>query len=205
MHWVHLVSFLTLAVTGILIQQAPLGVPMEMVRNIHFILMFIFVATTVVRIYWALVGRSANSGSTLVIPDRIHFGIEKSNRGQFFQYIKYYTFLRRTRPPVPKYNPLQKMTYSLLFPLGVLWMALTGFSIWTNTAAAMSWFTNLVGGLDQMRLLHYFGMWAMIVFFMIHLYLVAVEEPLQFLTMLFHYAPGESDAPVSAPVQAEKQ
>lgn len=203
MHWVHLVSFLTLVVTGIIISQPPLGVPMHTVRNIHFIVMFIFIATAVVRVYWALVGRSANTGQTAMVRDRIHFGVEKANRGLFFQYIKYYLFLRKTRPLVPKYNPLQKMTYSILFPLGVIWMAITGFAIWTNTMDFFAPITRLVGGLDQMRVLHYFGMWAMVVFFAIHLYLVIVEDPLEFLPMLFHTAPGGGDS-ASAPAQTEK-
>lgn len=193
MHWTHAVSFISLIVTGILIHTAPLNVPMQTVRSIHFVMMFVFISTTVARIYWALVGWSANGGQTEMVRDYTHFGIEKSSRGLFWEYLKYYLFIRRTRPEVAKYNPLQKLTYTLLFPVGVLWMALTGFALWTNTAAAMSWFTNMSGGLDTVRVLHYLGMWAMTVFWLIHFYLVLVEEPGQMATMLFHTAPGGGD------------
>ncbi|MBI5231196.1 MAG: cytochrome b/b6 domain-containing protein [Coriobacteriales bacterium] len=191
MHWLHVVSFLTLIVTGILIYQPPLGINMEMVRTLHFFMMFVFMLTFIVRVYWAFFGRgSANAGSTMMVADWRHFAPERENRGQFFEFVKYYLFLRRTHPKIPKYNPLQKMTYGVLFPLGIILMAVTGFAIWTNTMAYLTWFTDLVGGLGVVRLMHYFGMWILIMFWMIHVYLTVFEEPGQLLTMFFHYLPG---------------
>jgi len=194
-HWTHLVSFLVLIVTGLLIHMAPAGVDMQLVRTLHFFMMFVFLLTTIVRIYYAIFGRgTAKAGKTTLEPDWTNFWPEKANKGQFFETIKYYLFIRKTHPNCPKYNPLQKMTYGFLFPAGTFFMALTGFALWTNTLQYFTWFTNAVGGLGNVRVMHYFGMWALVIFWMIHVYLVVFEEPEQMLTMMFHYAPGESDA-----------
>ncbi len=190
LHWVHLVSFLSLAVTGLLIWAAPVGWNIAAARNFHFVMMFVFVLTTIVRIYWAFLGRgSADTGKTTLVRDYKHFAPEAANKGLFIEWIKYYLFVRKSKPPVPKYGTLQKMTYGILFPVSILLMALTGFAMWSNTAAAMMWFTNLLGGLDTVRMWHLFLCWIMLIFVAIHVYLVVFEEPVQLYSMLFHVMP----------------
>ena len=56
MHWFHLVTFLVLAFTGLVIHFQPIGWPMSTIINLHFLCMFIFVATAITRIYWAFMG-----------------------------------------------------------------------------------------------------------------------------------------------------
>ena len=131
MHWVHLVSFLVLIVTGLMIHTpVPQVAPMVTVQQIHFISMYVFILTTVVRIYWAFFGAgSANVASTKMISDYKHFALTKFDWRTMGQWLKYYLFMRKTRPYTAKYNPLQKITYGFLFPLGTLFMALTGFAL----------------------------------------------------------------------------
>jgi Ni/Fe-hydrogenase 1 B-type cytochrome subunit len=195
MHWAHLISFFVLVATGILIHRPSAAVAMDAVRTAHFIAMFVFMATFIVRVYWAFLGRgSANTGSRVRVPDWRHFAPERSNSGTLWPTVKYYVFIRKTRPFTAKYNPLQKATYALFIPLGVVVMALTGFTLYGPTVEYMLWFSTLVGGFESVRSIHYFTMWLMIAFVMIHLYLVVFEDLREGTLMLFGIAPSAGEA-----------
>jgi Ni/Fe-hydrogenase 1 B-type cytochrome subunit len=212
LHWAHLLSFFVLIGTGLQIHAhtnwfGPLGT----IRQIHFVVMYVFVLTTVIRIYWAFFGAgSAALGGLTRHRDWKFFSLTAADVKSTPSWIAYYLFLRKEKPHVIKYGSLQKLTYAILFPLGILVMALTGFALFPPTAGAMLWFTNLVGGLNTMRLIHYFGMWVLIVFFMIHFYLVIVEEPAQARSMLLHSipedlrVPGDYGPDSKTPAQGEK-
>jgi Ni/Fe-hydrogenase 1 B-type cytochrome subunit len=197
MHWAHLLSFFALIATGLAIHaHSDVIGTTGMMRQVHFIAMYVFVLTTVVRLYWALFGAgSARLGGLVRERDWKFFGLTWDDVKSTPSWIAYYTFLRKTKPPVVKYGSLQKLTYAILFPLGILVMALSGFSMFAPTASGMLWYTNMVGGLNAVRLIHYFTMWILIMFFMIHLYLVLVEEPAQASTMLFRTVPSGSRVP----------
>jgi Ni/Fe-hydrogenase 1 B-type cytochrome subunit len=210
MHWAHLLAFFVLIATGLQIHAHTnwLG-PLGSVRQIHFVAMYVFVLTTVARIYWAFFGAgSAALGGLQRHRDWRFFSLNWEDVKSTPSWISYYLFMRKEKPRVVKYGSLQKLTYAILFPLGILVMALSGFAMFPPAAGAMLWYTNLVGGLNTARLIHYLAMWVLIVFFMIHFYLVIVEEPAQASIMLFHTvptsarAPGDyPDAPTSSPAE----
>lgn len=191
MHWAHLLSFFVLIITGLAIHaHTDLLGTIQSMRSAHSIAAFVFVLTTVTRIYWAFFGAgSAALGGLVRHRDWRFFGLNWADVKSTPQWIAYYLFIRKTKPHVVKYGSLQKLTYALLFPLGILVMALSGFALFAPTAGAMMWYTNMVGGLNAVRLVHYLAMWVLIMFFMIHLYLVLVEEPAQASTMLFRTVP----------------
>jgi Ni/Fe-hydrogenase 1 B-type cytochrome subunit len=190
MHWFHLVTFLILAFTGLVIHFQPLGWPMSTVINLHFLAMFVFVATAVTRIYWAFLGRgSARLGEERIERDYHHFAINGTWARNFWPYAKYYLFIAKKRPKIAKYNPLQSLTYGYLFPLLILCMALTGFALYGPFASAFAWVTAAMGGLNNVRLVHFLLCCVMIAVFLIHLYLVVMEEPVQVYSMLFHVMP----------------
>ena len=191
MHWAHLLSFFILILTGLVIHaHSDLLGTIQSMRAAHSIGAFVFVLTTVTRIYWAFFGAgSAALGGLVRHRDWRFFGLNWEDVKSTPQWIAYYLFIRKTKPHVVKYGSLQKLTYAVLFPLGILVMALSGFALFAPTAGAMVWYTNMVGGLNAVRLVHYFVMWILIMFFMIHLYLVLVEEPAQASTMLFRTVP----------------
>jgi Ni/Fe-hydrogenase 1 B-type cytochrome subunit len=197
MHWAHLVSFITLAVTGLLIYYTPSGWNMGVVRNFHFVMMFVFFYTAIIRIYWAFFGRgSANTGKTTVIPDWKHFSPEAANKGKLIEWVKYYLFISKYKPRTSKYGTLQKLSYAVVFPVLIFGMALTGFSLWEPTQPYLGWFIDLFSSLDVLRTVHLLGCWLMLMVFMIHLYLVLFEEPGQAATMLFRFVP-EKHRPAS--------
>jgi Ni/Fe-hydrogenase b-type cytochrome subunit len=191
MHWAHLLAFFVLIGTGLQIHAhsgwfGPIGA----VSQVHFIAMYVFILTTIVRIYWAFFGAgSAALGGLTRHRDWKFFGLDMDDVKSTPSWIAYYLFLRKTKPHAFKYGSLQKLTYAVLFPLGILIMALSGFAMFLPTAGAMSWFAHIFGGLNGVRLMHYLTMWVLIVFFMIHLYLVLVEEPGQAAIMLFRTVP----------------
>lgn len=197
LHWAHLLSFFILIATGLAIHAhtAQLG-SIQFVSQVHFVVMYVFILTSIIRIYWAFFGAgSARGGGLRRERDWRFFGLTGADIKAFPSWIAYYLFIRKTKPPVVKYNPLQKMTYVVLFPLGILVMALSGFTMFQPTMAAMTWFANIFGGLNGVRLMHYLTMWILIVFFMIHLYLVLVEEPAQASVMLIGNVPESKRVP----------
>lgn len=211
MHWAHLLSFFVLIGTGSQIHaHAGWFGTIGFVRQTHFIAMYVFVLTTLSRIYWAFFGAgSAALGGLVRHRDWKFFALGGRDIKSTPAWIAYYLFLRRTKPHAVKYGSLQKLTYGFLFPLGILVMALTGFAMFAPTAGTMAWCTNLLGGLNAVRLVHYLVMWVLIAFFMIHFYLVVVEEPAQAAIMLFRTVPKgmrvSGDYPAdTAPVQGER-
>jgi Ni/Fe-hydrogenase 1 B-type cytochrome subunit len=197
LHWAHLLSFFVLIATGLAIHAGSNAIgSMGFVRQTHFVAMFVFVLTTVTRIYWAFFGEgSAPTGGLVRHPDWRFFGLTGADWKSIPAWLGYYLFLRKAHPPVVKYNPLQKLTYVALFPLGILTMALTGFAMFEPTASSMLWFTSILGGLNGVRLIHFLGMWAMISIFMVHLYLVIAEDPAQASTMLLRNVPESLRTP----------
>jgi len=87
-------------------------------------------------------------------------------------------YLRR-RPPrrdeSESYNVLQRTTYLLvifgLFPL-VIW---TGLALSPSFNAAFPWGVTLLGGRQSARTLHFFVTWALVLFLVVHVAMIAVS------------------------------
>lgn len=201
MHWVHLLSFFALILTGLYIHSPiPSVHGMFLIQQIHFISMYVFILSTVARIYWAFFGAgSAARGAKVKMRDYKHFSFGKLDGQTWFEWIKYYLFVRKTKPRSSKYNPLQKGVYGYFFPVAIALMALTGFALFVPTASAMMWFTNLLGGAAMVRLVHYFGMWILIAVFMVHLYLVLFEDTKEALPMLVAWVPRPNESTATTP------
>ena len=189
MHWLHLVSILVLVFTGFYIHWPFFAGAMGIMRNTHFVFMFILVFATIARVYWAFFGAgSATSGDRKKIRDYRFFGPQPENSGQLWQTLKYYLFLRKTHPQSSKYNPLQKLTYMFWLLLIVL-QAITGFALWTPTAGFFGPLTYALGGVSQMRVYHYLIMWLFIASTALHIYLSLAEMYLEFPLMFWWKEP----------------
>jgi Ni/Fe-hydrogenase 1 B-type cytochrome subunit len=197
MHWAHLLSFFVLIATGLAIHAHSNVIgSIQFVTQTHFVVQFVFILTTVTRIYWAFAGAgSAPVGGLVRHRDWRFFGLAGADWKALPHWLAYYLFLRKDHPHAIKYNPLQKLTYVLFFPLGILVMALSGFTMFAPTADAMAWFANMFGGLNGVRLMHYWTMWILIAFFMVHLYLVIVEDPAEAAVMLVRTVPRNMRVP----------
>ena len=201
MHWAHLISMVILIYTGFYIHR-PFGPgSMDLMRTLHFVFMFVLIFVAIIRVYWAFLGGgSAGPGSRRRIPDWRHFGRSEENKGQSLETAKYYLFLRKTKPPSAKFNTLQKGTY-LFWLLLIFLQAVTGFAIWTNTAAFFEPLTYLVGGHIVMRMWHYILMWIFIITSAVHIYIAVAEQPRQLPLMFAGVETGEEgsdERPASA-------
>ena len=185
MHYAHLISIVVLTITGLYIHAPWQGVRMELMRQLHFWFMYVLIVTLVIRIYWAIFGAGSSShGSMKRVRDGKFFMPEAQNKGQLFQTVKYYLFLRKTHPPTSKFNPLQKGTY-VFWILLIAVQAITGFAIYGPTRGWFAGMTYMLGGPLQMRVFHYLIMWVFVITTLIHIYLAVAEDVGAFFLMFF--------------------
>lgn len=185
MHWTHLLSIAVLTFTGFYIHYPFFPGAMGMMRNLHFVFMFLVIFIAIIRMYWAFFGAgSAVTGGDTKIRDYKFFGSQKENKGTLVGTIKYYTFLQKETPAVVKYNGLQKGTY-VFWLLLIAVQAITGFALWSQTAGFFLPLTYALGGVIAMRMYHYLGMWLFLITVAIHVYLAVMHWD-EFLMMFFH-------------------
>lgn len=102
-------------------------------------------------------------------------------RGQRFHravFERFKAYLRRTPADpaeVRSYNVLQRWAYSIvifvLFPL-IIW---TGLALSPSFNAAFPYAVNILGGRQCARTLHFFVTWAIVLFFLVHVTMVALS------------------------------
>ena len=179
-HWAHALSFLVLAVTGYLIAnplpalsgEASDHFLMGNLRMIHFIAAYVFAIGFLVRIYWALVGNRF-AREMFILP------IWRPSwwKGIFYE-LGFYLFLTRRQHKTLGHNPLAQLMMFLFNTLGTLFMIGTGFALYGQGLGDGSWADRLFGWItplfgDPMALRnwHIMGMWLMIAFVIIHIYM----------------------------------
>lgn len=93
--------------------------------------------------------------------------------------------LRKTAPPqIGKYNAAQRLSYSLIIFLGLV-MLLTGFAIYKPTQ--LSLLTNMFGGYENARTIHFFTTMTFLIFFAVHMLQVARAGFSNFWAMVTGY------------------
>lgn len=194
-HWVNVLSIVILSVTGyyignpwILVSSREWFGPFFMgnVRFIHFVFAFVFVASLLLRTYWAFVGNEWSSWRGL-----FPFLTPEGRRG-IVNAIKYYFFLRREPPEVAGHNALAGMTYGVIVFLYFL-QAVTGFALLGEVNPAgiwhplTSWIFRFITNQD-LRLVHHLIMWLIFAFVIHHVYaavLIDNEEGNGVLSSIF--------------------
>jgi Ni/Fe-hydrogenase 1 B-type cytochrome subunit len=181
-HWLHTFSFLALAVTGYLIANplpSPIGEPsdhflMGNIRLIHFISAYVFGIGFAVRIYWAFVGNQ-HAREIFILPVW---------RGEWwkgvFHELKFYLFLERREDKRLGHNPLAQTAMFFLNTLMTFFMIGTGFALYGEGLGQGSWADRmfgwiipLLGGGEATHNWHQMGMWIMLTFVIIHIYMAA--------------------------------
>lgn len=172
LHWTHLASFLYLAVSGVQIHLAEKGSPaLETLDRHHMVGWMVFLGSAAARVAWAFLGDgSAAKGSTLRIPDWMHFTLGRGDGAGTAQWFVRYATFQKHLPDVAKYNPLQRTVYALLFPLAILASALTGLTLTPDFTEAFTWLPPLLGGENGVRVAHEVAMGAIVVLSAVHLY-----------------------------------
>jgi Ni/Fe-hydrogenase 1 B-type cytochrome subunit len=191
-HWINLICMILLILSGINIHYPIVPGIMGMCRGVHICCGIILFVNCLVRIILAFVVKTAPTGGTReVVTDYKTWLPQKDNRHQGPAWVKYYLFLKKDHPLGAKLGVPQKISY-LLIPILIVLMFYTGMALWGPTMD-LGFFaagTSLVGGLMNMRIIHYFMMFIFIIFMFIHVYLANVEGFAPTLLMFFRKEHG---------------
>lgn len=87
--------------------------------------------------------------------------------------VRYYLG-RGSKPAQEGYNPLQRLTYSLLVLLGAPLLVLTGLALSPAFDAHFPWYVGLFGGRQSARTWHFLLMAGFVLFTLLHVGLVAL-------------------------------
>ncbi len=184
-HWLMMLAMIVLAVTGYLIGsplpaiggEATFSYFFATIRMIHFIAAMLFAVLFIVRIYWAIAGN--HHARSIFLPPLLS---GEWWRGVFSQ-AGYYLFLKRESDLWVGHNPLAQLAMFLMYTLGAIVIILTGFSLfaeqygwgsaWMN---AFGWVNVLLGGSQMVRTIHHLAMWYLVLFAVIHMYMVFRED-----------------------------
>ena len=179
-HWIMVTMILVLFGTGIIIatplqsmnlEPAYSSTYVDLVRDIHFVAAFIFVASFVLRIYGFIINRG----------DRLFPRLWKGYfYSQTLDVIKHYMLVQPNHASFLR-NPLARMSYLGLYCLVAIEI-FTGFAMYYMTqpesyAAQFFAWVNVVCGSEMMtHLIHHYVAWGIILFAIGHLYMVIRSE-----------------------------
>ncbi|MDJ0700115.1 MAG: Ni/Fe-hydrogenase, b-type cytochrome subunit [Woeseiaceae bacterium] len=184
-HWLHVFSIGTLIFTGFLIATPPPTLHgeasdhfiMGYVRMVHFSAAFVFAIAWIVRVYWAFAG-NRYSRELFVVPVW---------RAGFWRHcwheLKFYLFLTRGMRKFIGHNPLAQLAMWVTNVALVVFMICTGFALYSQGLGDGSWADKMFGWVftlvpssQTVRMWHLFGMWIMLTFVIIHIYMVIRED-----------------------------
>jgi Ni/Fe-hydrogenase 1 B-type cytochrome subunit len=179
-HWVTFATLLVLTVTGTYLANPFLFAPgqetMRLVRFIHIVAAFVFVASGIVRTYWLFAGNQFSRWTAFVPTNRRHLR-------EVVRQTQFYVFLRKDLPGILGHNALAGGTYTVVFFLFLI-QTVTGFALvglhgtqpW---AALLGWVPGLLGGEQGIRLIHHLLMWAIIAFAIHHVYSAVLVDHIE--------------------------
>lgn len=184
-HWVHAFSIFTLMLTGYLIAEplpslhgeASAHFIMGNIRMIHFIAGMTFAVGLLVRLYWSFFG-NYHSRELFIVPFW-----RKDFWKVLWHEIKWYAFLTRKSSKFAGHNPLAQVAMFVTNVLLAYFMAFTGFALYSQGTGDGSWADRMFGWVfviepssQAVRMWHLFGMWIMLTFVVIHIYMVVRED-----------------------------
>jgi thiosulfate reductase cytochrome b subunit len=142
---------------------------LALARHWHLAFAWVLAFGLLIYLIWALLNRHLQKDIALsraeVAPRHLWKDIKKHARFDF-------------RETEARYNPLQKITYSLvlfgLIPLAIL----TGLTMSPGINAAWPWLVDLFGGRQSARSLHFIAATGLFAFIVVHLILVILAGPI---------------------------
>ncbi len=184
-HWVNALAITVLAITGYFI-GSPLptvtGEPVDTfwmgyIRFAHFSAGYILAVGFLFRLYWAIVGNE--HARQLFVPplnDREWW------RGVWHE-VKWYAFIEKEPKKYVGHNPLAMLVMHFVFLWATIFMIFTGFALYGEGTGMgtwqyemfSSWMLPLFGQSQDIHTWHHLGMWVIICFIIMHVY-VAVRE-----------------------------
>lgn len=184
-HWVHALAITTLAITGYLIANPPPSLSGEAsdsflmgnIRLVHFSAAMVFAVGLFVRFYWAIVGNHF-ARHLFIVP------VWSGNFwSRLWHEVKMYNFFTRKVAKYRGHNPLAQLAMFLFNVVLGLFMVCTGFALYSQGTGAGSWADRWFGWVfviepssQAVRMWHLLGMWLMVFFVVIHIYMVIRAE-----------------------------
>ena len=187
-HWVMALCMVVLAITGYLIGSPPPSLGGEAsehflfgyIRFAHFTAAYVFAVMFVLRIVWAFLGNRF-ARELFAVPFKM---LSMQWWLGLIDQSKYYLFLKPHARPWQGHNPLAAAGMFFMYVLGTVFMLVTGFALygeglgmdsWAFTMFS-SWVLPLLGYSQNVHTLHHLGMWYLIMFTVLHLYMVVRED-----------------------------
>jgi Ni/Fe-hydrogenase 1 B-type cytochrome subunit len=199
-HWVNALCMVTLMVTGYLIASPPASLggeasahfQMGYIRFTHFAAGQTMAVFFLLRIFWTFVG-NVNSRQLFMVPFwRPSFWDGVLNEA------KWNAFLVKFPRQYVGHNPLAHLMMFVVFTLGTLFMICTGFALYSEGAGHASIFYKLFGWVfsifpnsQDVHTYHHVGMWALVLFTVIHVYAAVREDILSRQSMISSMISGE--------------
>jgi len=187
-HWVMAAAMVVLAITGYFI-----GTPLPSIggeasehfmfgyiRFAHFAAAYLFAVTLALRIVWVFLGNRF-AREIFLVPLKL---FSPSWWGGLIDQTMYYLFLKREARPWQGHNPLAMAAMFFMYLLGSVFMIVTGFALYGESMgmqswafkAFSSWVLPLAGYSQNLHTLHHLGMWYLLIFTGVHLYMVVRED-----------------------------
>ncbi|WP_119286543.1 Ni/Fe-hydrogenase, b-type cytochrome subunit [Azohydromonas sediminis] len=187
-HWGMALAMVVLAVTGYLIGSPPPSVGGEAsdhfwfgyIRFAHFAAGYVFAILFALRVLWVFVGNRFAREIFLV---SLHM-LKPSWWSGLIDQTKYYLFLKSKARAWQGHNPLAMAAMFFMYVLGTVFMIVTGFALYGEGTGMdswahqyfSSWVLPLLGYSMNVHTLHHLGMWYLLVFTIVHLYMVVRED-----------------------------
>lgn len=181
-HWIMFVCVMTLLFTGFYLHSPmpSIKLPLSLIRKVHVMFGLILIANLVGQIYYYTFTKKFTE--ILFMPGDL------TNMRSFTRYV---LFITDGHPNFGRYNPGQKMLFTF-WGLAVLAAAFTSMILLFPEST--SWVQRTLGGLNVVRIIHYF----IAIFFAssipLHFYLVFTEEPAKLQAMFTGYVNKESSS-----------
>ncbi|MBU2966399.1 Ni/Fe-hydrogenase, b-type cytochrome subunit [Amphritea sp. 2_MG-2023] len=183
-HWITVLSIIVLCITGYFIGSPLPTMPgeasdhflMGYIRFAHFAAGYVVAVGFLGRIYWAFVGNS-HSRELFLVPF-----FNKKWWLEVLYEVRWYLFLEKTPKKYIGHNPLGQLSMFCFFVIGITFMIITGFALYAEGLGRGSWADTLFGWViplmgqsQDAHTWHHLGMWYLVIFIMMHVY-VAIRE-----------------------------
>ena len=183
-HWTNALAIVVLIATGYFIGSPPPSMPGEAfdtflfgyIRFAHFTAGYILGIGFLGRIYWAIAGNHHAR-------QLFYFPFWRGRWwSEVFYEIRWYLFMESQPKKYVGHNPLAQLAMFCFMTLGLTFMIVTGFALyaegqqaggWADTV--FGWVIPLFGSSMTLHTFHHLGMWWIICFMIIHIY-VAIRE-----------------------------
>ncbi|ALG66597.1 Ni/Fe-hydrogenase, b-type cytochrome subunit [Beggiatoa leptomitoformis] len=184
-HWLNALCITILMITGYLIShplpsiggEASEHFVMGYIRFTHFATAYIFTIGFFARIYWAFFGNH-HSRQLFILPI-----FNLTWWSEVIYELRWYFFLAKEPKKYVGHNPLAQLAMFFFITLGSPFMMLTGFALYAEGTGAGSWQDVLFGWViplfgqsQDVHTFHQLGMWAVLIFVMIHIYAAIRED-----------------------------